>query len=76
MSVNRNCRLLLALCLALPLAGCISLIDEPAPIDVYALRGQPLDAEGRQQKAEEGGRLDRRRIDEQNAWSRWSGIGV
>lgn len=44
MSVNRNSRLLLALCLALPLAGCISLIDEPAPIDVYALRGQPLDA--------------------------------
>jgi cholesterol transport system auxiliary component len=44
MSVIRNSRLLLALCLALPLAGCISLIDEPAPIDVYALRGQPLDA--------------------------------
>jgi cholesterol transport system auxiliary component len=44
MSMNRISRLLLAVGLALPLAGCISLIDEPAPIDVYALRSQPLDA--------------------------------
>jgi cholesterol transport system auxiliary component len=43
MTVNRIGRLLLAVAVALPLAGCISLIDEPAPIDVYALRSQPLD---------------------------------
>lgn len=43
MTVKRAGRLLLALCLALPLAGCISLIDQPEPIDVYALRGQALD---------------------------------
>jgi len=33
-------RLLLALLMALPLAGCISLIKEPDPIAVYALRPQ------------------------------------
>jgi len=44
MSMNRTGRLLLALFLALPLVGCISLIDQPEPIDVYALRGQALDA--------------------------------
>ena len=33
-------RLLLALVMALPLAGCISLIKEPDPIAVYALRPQ------------------------------------
>jgi len=44
MIMNRLSRLLLALCLALPLTACISLIDQPAPIDVYALRGQALDA--------------------------------
>lgn len=37
-------RPLLALFLALPLAGCISLIKEPDPIAVYALRPEALDA--------------------------------
>lgn len=37
-------RLVLALALALPLAGCISLIKEPDPIAVYTLRPQAVDA--------------------------------
>ena len=36
-------RFLLALLMALPLAGCISLIKEPDPIAVYALRPQLAD---------------------------------
>jgi len=37
-------RFLLALVVALPLAGCISLIKEPDPIAVYALRPEAADA--------------------------------
>lgn len=37
-------RFLLALVVALPLAGCISLIKEPDPIAVYALRPEAVDA--------------------------------
>jgi len=37
-------RFLLALVVALPLAGCISLIKEPNPIAVYALRPEAVDA--------------------------------
>ena len=36
-------RFLLALVVALPLAGCISLIKEPDPITVYALRPEAVD---------------------------------
>ncbi|WP_297801120.1 ABC-type transport auxiliary lipoprotein family protein [Arenimonas sp. GDDSR-1] len=37
-------RFMLALAMVLPLAGCISLIKEPDPIAVYALRPQAVDA--------------------------------
>lgn len=37
-------RFLLALVVALPLAGCISLIKEPDPIAVYTLRPEAVDA--------------------------------
>ena len=37
-------RFLLTLIVALPLAGCISLIKEPNPIAVYALRPEAVDA--------------------------------
>ena len=43
---KHSLRFLLALAAALPLAGCISLIKEPDPIAVYALRPGSLDAAG------------------------------
>lgn len=41
---KHSLRLMLALLMALPLAGCISLIKEPDPIAVYALRSEAIDA--------------------------------